>query len=154
TLAYRLPITTTAGWTVFAALMASLLWNGIVAIFIVMAAQSFARGEPDWTLTLFVIPFAVVGIGLIGYLMRLILITTAVGPTRMEISAHPPTPGKGYALSLPQAGRFTMKSLEVWLACDEKASSRRGTDIRTERRRVFEERYFLREDIAIPQGLP
>jgi hypothetical protein len=154
TLAYRLPIATTAGWTLFAALVACLLWNGIVSIFVVMAARGFARGEPDWILTVFVSPFVVIGLGLIGYLLRQVLITTGVGPTRIEISAHPLAPGQRYDVFLSQAGRLTMKSLEVWLACDEKATYRQGTDTRTESRRVFQERYFFREGIEIHQGLP
>jgi hypothetical protein len=154
TLAYRLPIATTAGWTLFAALAACLLWNGIVSIFVVMAARGFARGQPDWMLTAFITPFVIIGVGLIGYLLRQVLIATGVGPTRIEISEHPLTPGQHYELFLSQAGRFTMKSLEVWLACDEKASYHQGTDTRTETRRVFQERYFLREGIEIHQGLP
>jgi hypothetical protein len=154
TLAYRLPIATTAGWILFAALAAALLWNGIVAIFVVMAVRSFTAGKPDWILTAFVVPFTLVGLGLIGYLIRQLLIATRIGPTRIEISNHPLAPGGRYDVFLSQAGRFTMKSLEVWLACDEKASYRQGTDIRIETRRVFEERSFLREDIDIHQGLP
>jgi hypothetical protein len=47
-----------------------------------------------------------------------------------------------------------MRSLEVWLACDERATYRQGTDTRTETRRVFCERCFVREDFQIQQGLP
>ncbi|HEV3137111.1 MAG TPA: DUF3592 domain-containing protein [Pirellulales bacterium] len=154
TLAYRLPIATTAGWTLFAVLAACLLWNAIVSIFVVMAARGFARGEPDWMLTVFIFPFAVIGLGLIGYLLRQVVITTGVGPTRIEISAHPLAPGQRYDLFLSQAGRLTIQSLEVWLACDEQASYRQGTDTRTESRRVYQERCFFREAIEIHQGLP
>ncbi len=154
TLAYRLPIATTTGWTLFAASMACLLWNGIVAIFVVMAVGSFARGMPDWTLTALTIPFVIAGTGLVVYLIRQVLITTGVGPTRIEISEHPLAPGKGYDIFLSQAGRLAMNSLEVWLACEEKATYRQGTDTRTETRRVYEQRCFVRESFAIHQGLP
>jgi hypothetical protein len=51
-------------------------------------------------------------------------------------------------------GRLNMKSLEVWLACDERATYRQGTDTRTESRRVFQQRCYLRENFEIAQGLP
>jgi len=154
TLAYRLPIATTTGWTLFAAAMASVLWNGIVAVFVIMAIRSFARDEPDWMLIGLIVPFLAVGAGLIAYLVRQVLITTGVGPTRVEISDHPLAPGGQYDLFLSQAGRLTMNSLEVWLTCDEKATYRQGTDARTEVRRVFEERCFLRQGFEVQQGLP
>jgi len=153
-LAFRLPIATTTGWTLFAAAAACLLWNGIVSIFVVMAVRSHARGEPDWMLTLFITPFALLGIAMIVYLARQIVITTGVGPTRLEISAHPLGPGERYDVFLSQAGRLTLKSLELWLACDEKASFRQGTDTRTETRRVYQERCFFRESFEVQQGLP
>ena len=79
-----------------------------------------------------------------GLFARLFLLTTSVGPTRIEISDHPLAPGAQYDLFLSQAGRVTMNSFEVLLACDEKATFRQGTDTRTEARRVYEERCFLR----------
>jgi hypothetical protein len=154
TLAYRLPIATTTGWTLFAASMACLLWNAIVVLFVVMAVGSFARGEPDWMLLALVIPFAIAGAGLVVYLIRQLLITTGVGPTRLEISAHPLAPGNPYDIFLSQAGRLAMNSLEVWLACEERATYRQGTDTRTETRRVYEQRCFVREGFEIHQGLP
>ena len=145
---------TSTGWTLFALATASLLWNGIVLIFVVMAIGSFARGEPDWMLAALVIPFIAIGVALVVYFMRQALIATGVGPTRIEISQHPLSPGGEYDAFLSQAGRLTMKSLEVWLACDEKATYRQGTDTRTETRRVYQDRCFLREAFEIHQGLP
>lgn len=47
------------GWLFIAA-----FWNGIISVFIVMAIQSFRRGHPDWFLSLFMIPFVLIGLGL------------------------------------------------------------------------------------------
>jgi hypothetical protein len=154
TLAYRLPIATATGWKLFAAAAASVLWNGLVGVFIVMAVKGMARGEPDWVLIASLVPFALAGVALVVYLVRQVLATTGVGPTRIEISDHPLAPGMPYEIFLSQAGRLTMRSLEVWLACDERATYRQGTDTRTETRRVFEERCFVRHDFQIQQGLP
>ena len=153
TLAYRLPIATNSGWTLFAAAAACLSWNAIVTAFVIMVASSFARGEPDWTLALLVIPFLAGGIWLAVFLARQIFRMTGMGPTRIEISAHPLEPGRPYEVFLSQAGRLAMKSLEVWLVCDEKATYHQGTDTRTETRRVFQRRSFVRDNFEI-QGLP
>jgi hypothetical protein len=153
-LAYRLPISATPGWTLFAVIGACVLWNGLVTVFLVMVIRDIALGEPDWILALSLVPFVVGGVWLIVYLARLILQTAGVGPTRIEISEHPLNPGKPYEIFLSQAGRLSMRYLEVWLACDERATYHQGTDTRTEMRRVYEERCFVRENIEIPQGLP
>lgn len=48
------------GWLFFA-----VFWNGITSVFVIMAAQSFRRGHPDWFLSLFMIPFVLIGLGLV-----------------------------------------------------------------------------------------
>lgn len=154
TLAYRLPMVASTGWTLFAVALACVFWNGIIAIFVTMAIRSIARGEPDWFLVVFVTPFVAIGVSLVVYFVREVLVHTGVGPTRLEISAHPLAPGECYDAYLSQAGRLTMNSLEVWLACEEKATYRQGTDTRTETRQVYLERCFVREGFEIHQGLP
>jgi len=154
TLAYRLPISTTAGWKVFAAAAACVLWNALVAVLMVSAVRGFAAGRGDWALVLFLVPFVAGGIAIAAYLVRQVLIVTGVGPTRIEVSDHPLVPGKPYEMFLSQAGRLTMNCLEVWLACDERATFHQGTDTRTETRRVYQSRCFVREDFQIHQGLP
>ena len=154
TLAYRLPIDTTRTWTLFAAGGACLLWNAVVIVFGVMAINGFARGEPDWMLTLVAIVFLAGGVWLATYVLRQFMLTTGAGPTRLEISAHPLEPGEPYEVFVSQAGRLAMKSLELWLACDEKATYRQGTDTRTETRRVFQRRCFVRDNFEIHHGLP
>ncbi len=154
TLAYRLPIASAPGWTLFAAVAACLFWNGIASIFVIMAIRGHLRGEPDWFLTVFVIPFMVVGVALVAYVVRQLLITTGVGATRIEISHHPLIPGQQYEILVAQAGRLTMNSLQVVLACDEKATYQQGTDTRTETRRVHQESVFLRTDFEIHPSLP
>ncbi len=154
TLAYRLPAAATTGLTLVAVAMACLLWNGIVAMFVVMVIGGFARGEPDWILTVLMIPFVAIGVGLVVYFARLGWVAAGVGPTWVEVSEHPLAPGRAYDALVSQAGRLKVNSLELWLACDEKATYRQGTDTRTESRRVYEERCFVREDFEIDQAMP
>jgi len=154
TLAYRLPIALAPGWRLFAAFAACLSWNAIVGLFAVMAVRSHVEGNPNWMLTVFVVPFVLVGLWLVYHLVREILATTGVGPTRVEISHHPLRPGQQYDVLIAQSGHLSMNSLEIVLACDERATYRQGTDTRTESCRIYEDRVFLRESFEILPGVP
>lgn len=153
-LAFRLPTAPSGTWTLVVTLVACLVWNGIVAAFAVGAVRGHLRGEPDWFLTLFILPFAAVGIGLVVFLVRQLLVTTGVGPTLVEISDQPLRPGKSYRLFLSQTGRLKLNSLEVILACDEEATFRHGTNTRTETRRVYEQTVLCRQSFEIRPAAP
>lgn len=153
TLAYRLP-SASARWGLLAMLLFCLFWNGIVSVFVTLAVRGHLRGEADWFLTLFMIPFVLVGIGAVGFLVRQVLIEAGVGSTIVEIEAHPLAPGGDYDVFFSQAGRLTITSLSVLLVCEETATYRQGTNTRTANRRVSEEQVFLREGFDIQQGLP
>ncbi|MBZ5552420.1 MAG: DUF3592 domain-containing protein [Acidobacteriia bacterium] len=43
----------------------SAFWNGIISVFIFQAWKTWRGGSPDWSLTLFMIPFVLVGLGTI-----------------------------------------------------------------------------------------
>jgi hypothetical protein len=153
-LAYRLPIASKPGWQLFAAFVACLFWNGITSIFVVIAVRSHLQGNPEWFLTVFIIPFVLIGLLLIYSLVRQLLITAGVGPTRLEISAHPLHPGEACEVMISQAGRLTMNTLQVRLVCDEHATYRQGTDTRSEERRVYSVELYERKDFAIDQAIP
>ncbi|HEX5446617.1 MAG TPA: DUF3592 domain-containing protein, partial [Pirellulales bacterium] len=67
-LAFRLP-TAAPGWNLLGLLLITLIWNAVVAIFAVMAIESYRQDEPDWLSIGIVAPFAVAGLGLIGYFL-------------------------------------------------------------------------------------
>lgn len=56
----------TSGTRFFGVLTAALFWNGITGIFVWQAWQSFAQGEPEWLLALFIVPFVIIGLLLIA----------------------------------------------------------------------------------------
>ena len=154
TLDFRLPMATSPGWALFGALAVCLFWNGIVSVFVVIAVNSHLEGDPEWFLTFFIIPFVLVGLGLVVFFFRQLLITTGVGPTLVEISDHPLYPGKQYKLFLSQSGRLVVNSLEVSLLCEEEATYRQGTNTRTETREVRRDEVFRREGFRVHSGLP
>lgn len=153
-LAYRLPLRRSPAWTLFGLLAACLLWNGIVSFFVVAAVQNHLAHRPDWLLTLFVLPFLGIGIALIVCFVRQLLVTTGVGPTLLEISGHPLLPGMQYQLFVSQSGHLKLKSLELFLVCEEEATYRQGTNTRTETREVFRQSMFRRNDFEIRPGEP
>jgi hypothetical protein len=153
-LAYRLPITRSPSWTLFTVGVFSLLWNAMVSVLMVLAVGKHIAAEPDWYLTLLVIPFAAIGIVSLYTWLRLLLLATAIGPTSLEISDHPIYPGHGYRVYLTQAGRLRVQSLTVTLVCAEEATYRQGTDTRTERRRVYEQVLFAASDFEILPEIP
>lgn len=46
--------------------LVALFWNGILSIFLYQVVASFVRGNPEWFLTLFMVPFVIVGAALVG----------------------------------------------------------------------------------------
>ena len=89
--------------------------------------QRFRRGQPDWTLAGLVVPVLAVGVFLIVRLARQILMATGVGPTLVEISAHPLGPGEPYDVFLSQSGRVAIRRSSCgWPATSCHLSARNG----------------------------
>jgi hypothetical protein len=152
-LAYRLPVTNAGTWVLFAATGFFLIWNTITTALVFVAARSHLSHDPNWFLTAFVMPFVGIGLWASYYFVQQLLLHTGIGPTTLEISAHPLRPGQTYQLFLSQAGRLHVKSLDLLLVCEEETTYRQGTDIRTERCRVFCASVLSEQDFRIePNG--
>ena len=154
TLRYRLPIGTSPGWALFGTLLACVGWNGVVGVFVAMAVKGHLAGEPDWVMTLFLVPFVLAGIALIVAFVRQLLLTTGVGPTQVELSEHPLRPGGDYEVFISQSGRLPLDSLEVQIRCEEQATYREGTNTRTESRGVFTQRIYRGEGLNVRRSTP
>lgn len=153
-LAYRLPMAVSPGWALVAMVAACLFWNGMVTLFLVIAIDSHLRAEPEWFLTLFILPFVLIGCGLIYFTIQQLLLTTGVGPTLVEISDHPLYPAREYEVFVSQSGRLTMHGLKVLLVCQERATYQQGTNSRTETSPVFEQEVYSHEHFEIQQDEP
>lgn len=152
-LAYRLP-SATPSWKLIGTLLLCLFWNGTVAVFSIIAVKSYADHEPEWFLTIVLVPFVFVGIGLAVLVIRQLLAMTAAGPTIVEIDRHPLRPGGRYRLFFAQAGRLAFESLSVWLVCDEEAVYRQGTNVRSESRRVYSGQVARHERFVVKPEKP
>lgn len=148
-LAYRLPQSSTPGWRLLATTIFAWSWTAVASVLAVWAIQGHVAGRPDWFLTAFLVPFVAVA----AWAMRLWLlhfwIDNGMGLTTVEISDCPLVPGRTYQVAIAQHGHIAVQSLELWLACEEEATFRQGTDIRTEIRRVYEERLWSHCDFRI-----
>jgi hypothetical protein len=122
------PLAKVAGMVFFAA-----IWNGLVSVFVWIAVSSHLEGNPEWFLTVFIIPFVLVGLGLIVGVVYSIL--AAFNP-RPRLSMTPASPRLGSRISV--TWRFTgrpsrISRLTITLEGYESATYRRGTDTHTDR---------------------
>ncbi|MFN0017920.1 MAG: hypothetical protein ACKVP0_06645 [Pirellulaceae bacterium] len=153
-LAYRLPTSQSPGWRLLAKTIFALLWNGIACVLFVVATKSWLEGAPQWFLTCFLVPYLGVSGWSIYYLFQQIWIHTGLGQTAVEISDHPLYPGREYQVHLSQAGHIDIKSIELWLVCEEEVTYRQGTDIRHELRTVFQQQLMTQGPVEIEPSQP
>jgi hypothetical protein len=111
---------------------AAVFWNGIVSVFVWQAVESWRRGSPDWFLTLFLVPFVLVGAVLIGSVFYFALATANPRP-RLRITPGSPRIGDRLQVEWRFTGRVSrIRHLEILLMGREEATYRRGTDTVTD----------------------
>ncbi|HZL89129.1 MAG TPA: hypothetical protein VFB96_12190 [Pirellulaceae bacterium] len=153
-LAYRLPASNPTGWRLLATTIFSLLWNAVGCVLFVIATRGWLDGNVNWFLTAFLIPYLAICGGSIYFVLRQIWIDAGMGPTTVEICSHPLWPARQYQVHLSQSGHIAVKSLSLWLTCDEEVTYHQGTDIRHEVRTVYQEKLYERADFGIEPGIP
>ena len=114
------------------AIFFAIFWNGIVSVFVWQAWKSWERGSPDWFLTVFLIPFVLVGLAVIGAVGHFLL---ALANPRPRFTLSPGRPRLGNELRLEwgfkgRTGR--LDNLRIILEGREEATYQRGTDTITE----------------------
>ena len=108
-------------------------WNGIVSVFVWQAIKSWQRGNPEYVLTVFMIPFVGVGLGLIGGIGYYLL---ALFNPRVRLTLDSSTvPVGGTAdLQWQMSGRASkLRRLEIVLEGREEATYSRGTTTVTDK---------------------
>lgn len=108
-------------------ILIALFWNGITSVFVVMAINSWREGDPDWFLTLFMIPFVLVGLGLI---MGVFYFLLGLFNAKPKLWASDPEPHLGDVLRLRwkiEGRTDNMETLRISLEGREMATYRRGT---------------------------
>jgi hypothetical protein len=112
---------------------AAVFWNGIVSIFLVQAISGWTRGAPDWFLTLFLVPFVLIGLGLIAGIGYSVLAALNPRP-RLVLSAGAVPLGGEVRVRWEFNGRVQrLERFRLHLEGREEATYRRGTDTVTDK---------------------
>jgi len=122
------------GVIVFAA-----IWNGILSVFLINAVRGFQRGRPEWGLTLFLVPFVLVGL---GTLVAVVYQFLALFNPRAKLTVGTATIplGGSVPLSWEIFGRVErIGTLTITLSGREEARYRRGTKTYTDKNTFYEE---------------
>jgi hypothetical protein len=126
-------------------------WNGIVSVFVVMAWKGWQKGDPEWFLIVFLIPFVLIGAGFILHVpYRLLAIFSPIYDVTWgddELS-----PGDRVRVSWKRVGGGGRpRRLTIWLVGQEEATYRRGTNTSTATSIFHEAKLFETET---PQMMP
>ena len=116
-----------------------MFWNGIVSVFVVIAVKDYLDGDPSWVLMIFLIPFVLVGLVLLGAVGHAFL--KLFNPT-VELTFDPPfvEPGGELHVAWSLTGStHRLRSLTLTLQGLEKATYSRGTDTTITDEHVFHE---------------
>ncbi|MGJ8651796.1 MAG: DUF3592 domain-containing protein [Opitutaceae bacterium] len=121
-------------------------WNGIISIFLVQVVKSHTSGDPEWFLTLFMIPFVCVGIFLILAIFHAVL---ALANPKIQLSVSESSPALGDSIELNwEADKplHKVQEFRIRLIGEEAATYRRGTDTKTDKSIFYAETVVDLED--------
>jgi hypothetical protein len=122
------PLGTFAGLTLLA-----LFWNGIVSIFLWQVVRSWRQGQPNGCLTVFLIPFVAVGLGLISAVGRQFLVLFNPRPRVTLTPGMLAMGGTAYLQWKLGSGGRGVRRVKITFEGREEARYRRGTDTHTDR---------------------
>jgi len=94
---------TSAAGKIIGSLAVSVFWNGIVSVFVYQAYAGWRTGHPEYFLTLFLIPFVLVGLVMIGSIFYFILAAFNPRPT-ISLATHVIRPGEAVAVNWATSG--------------------------------------------------
>ena len=115
------------------ALVACLFWNGIVGVILWQVVSGWRAGQQPWGLSLFLLPFVAVGLGLVAAVGYFALALTNPRP-RLALLSGETRIGSSCTLEWRLEGAARRISrLRIALEGREEATYRRGTDTQTDR---------------------
>lgn len=131
------PIVLEAQWSPFGKLVGAILlaaiWNGITGVFVWQAWKSWAEGSPDGCLTLFILPFVLVGLLLLVTVPYQVLALFNPRP-RLELAPGRVVLGATHELRWSFRGRAgRVRRLRITLEGAEEADYRQGDETRNAR---------------------
>ena len=140
------------------AVVGAVFWNGIVGFFVYELIERFNGGAAvQWSEALFLIPFILVGLLLIGAVILAGLnwfVAQLVGRVDVELSDHPLVPGATLRIHVAQAGLFSLGRVVVFLVCSEEVTYVAGTSTSTAKKDVDQHSISDPEQNPDGGGLP
>jgi len=120
------------------AIIFALIWNGVVSVMVFQVIGGFQHGQPRWGMTLFSLPFVLVGLGSLGFVVYQFMALFNPRPT-LELSTSTIPLGGAAELGWRFAGRTErIREFTVILRGIESATYRRGTDTHTDTNTFYE----------------
>jgi hypothetical protein len=138
-LAFRLPSQIPENEALVAMGIFAMAWNAMIAMFVVFAIESFFRSTVPYRLLILLVPGIYVAVRSTQLFFRSFIRTLGIGSTTVEVEDLPLIPGNSYQLEVLQYGRLVIRKISVRLVCEEESTYHFGTDLRTERKVVFNE---------------
>ncbi len=118
---------------VLGSLFFALFWNGIVSVFVYQAWKGWERGHPDWFLSIFMVPFVLVGLASFVFVGHFLLALANPRP-RLRLTEGLPCLGDTVPIDWNFTGRASrLHNLKIILEGREEATYQRGTDTHTDR---------------------
>lgn len=141
-------------WGFGSSAIISFLFVPLATILILTSVAAFERSRPDWLATILAIPISLAAIWSIYNVFQKLLALTAIGPPQLEVSRFPFVAGEQYQFHLTQPGRMRLKLVDVLLVCQEEATFNEGTDVRTEKKIVYESRLLRKRGVDAKPSEP
>jgi hypothetical protein len=130
----------------------AIFWNGIVGLFASEAWKDWSRGDPDWFLMLFLVPFVLAGIAFVLGILHSMLALANPRP-RLVVSSSTPRLGEELEVRWAFTGRSgRLDRVHIALKGKEQATYQVGTDTRTSTEDFFEEVFVDVPAPAISMG--
>lgn len=121
------------------ALFIAAFWNGIVSIFVNQALKSYASGNSDWFLILFLIPFVLIGLAMLVFVFYQFLSLFNPSP-KLIVAPGILTLGEPVKVSWEIPSRAQrLQKFTIYLLGEESAEYRRGTDTVTDTQVFYEQ---------------
>jgi Protein of unknown function (DUF3592) len=111
----------------------ALFWNAIVSVFFFQVVSGWIKGQPDGCTTLFIIPFLLVGLGLIVYVGYCFLALFNPRPV-LRVTPGSAALGDSVEVEWETSGNVDrVRAFSIVLEGREEASYRRGTSTSTDK---------------------
>ncbi|MCE9568313.1 MAG: hypothetical protein K8U57_40450 [Planctomycetes bacterium] len=136
----------------------AVIWNSVVSGFVLPILARWNRGQVvQWVEVLFLTPFVLIGLVLIGATLYAALnwiVSLLVGRVAVELSNHPIAIGATVRIQLAQYGLVPLARVKVRLICTEEATYVAGTSQSTAKREVVTKLISDPDEAPTGGGLP